>query len=531
MKFGKVVLAKAVGHVLAHSLSLPDLKLKKGIVITQQHVEQLSAENIETITVASLDIGDVPENEAAAKLGAVFKKTNIDVTEPVAGRVNLVAQCNGILVLDHERIRAFNKVDESITIATLNNYARVQKGMLLATIKIIPYAVDKGMLQTAVIQISDDAFFLHGFGVGTCDIILTQTDGFKTNLLNKGEAAIVDRVLPLGLRAISTQIVKHQIDDVSKAIIQCKSNNIFILGASATSDRQDVIPSSIINVGGEIKRFGMPVDPGNLLLLAKLGSKNVIGMPGCVRSPAINGADWVLERLVAGLQIVSDDVAAMGVGGLLKEISLRPLPRTAPKLRDNRFVAIVLAAGSSRRMGSEDKLFKTINGVPLLRHTVEQICTSNISKCLVVVRQITEKHRDALKGLDIDLVEAPDAAKGMSASMRAGVLAVGPKSKGYLICLADMPDITSMHINKIVAAHNPDSGDLIIRPKSPSGQFGHPVLFDGRFYEDMTSIDGDVGAKSVISSAKESVLDIEMDEAVCVDLDTSEAWAQRELRP
>ena len=71
----------------------------------------------------------------------------------------------------------------------------------------------------------------------------------------------------------------------------------------------------------------MPVDPGNLLVLGDLRGQPVIGLPGCARSPALNGADWVLERVACGLDITDDDIAGMGVGGLLKEIPLRPQPR------------------------------------------------------------------------------------------------------------------------------------------------------------------------------------------------------------
>jgi molybdenum cofactor cytidylyltransferase len=83
--------------------------------------------------------------------------------------------------------------------------------------------------------------------------------------------------------------------------------------------------------GGTIARFGIPVDPGNLLFLGQLGGKPVVGLPGCARSPALNGADWVLERLAAGIDVTDADIAAMGVGGLLKEMPDRPHPRRPRK--------------------------------------------------------------------------------------------------------------------------------------------------------------------------------------------------------
>ena len=80
--------------------------------------------------------------------------------------------------------------------------------------------------------------------------------------------------------------------------------------------------------GGRVDHLGMPVDPGNLLLLGQLGDLPVIGAPGCARSPKENGFDWVLHRLLAGLAVTRSDVTALGVGGLLMEIVSRPQPRS-----------------------------------------------------------------------------------------------------------------------------------------------------------------------------------------------------------
>jgi len=126
---------------------------------------------------------------------------------------------------------------------------------------------------------------------------------------------------------VDVAVVPHDIEAVRDAIECAEGELILILGGAATSDRMDVCPAALVEAGGSVDRFGMPVDPGNLLFLGQTGEKQVIGLPGCVRSPALNGADWVLERIVAGLEVTSNDIAAMGEGGLLKEIPTRPQPR------------------------------------------------------------------------------------------------------------------------------------------------------------------------------------------------------------
>jgi len=105
------------------------------------------------------------------------------------------------------------------------------------------------------------------------------------------------------------------------------SDLILILTGSATSDEHDTAPAALRQAGGHVARFGMPVDPGNLLFYGKLGDRPVIGLPGCARSIALNGADWVLSRVVCGCPPNDTDFAQMAIGGLLKEIPTRPQPR------------------------------------------------------------------------------------------------------------------------------------------------------------------------------------------------------------
>ena len=106
-----------------------------------------------------------------------------------------------------------------------------------------------------------------------------------------------------------------------------------IAGASAIVDRHDVVPAGIEQAGGKVIHFGMPVDPGNLLLTAELDGKPVLGLPGCAKSPKYNGFDMVLERLAAGLPVGRAEIVRMGAGGLLAEIPTRPQPRDDERRR------------------------------------------------------------------------------------------------------------------------------------------------------------------------------------------------------
>ncbi len=524
MKFASVELAKAKGHILAHSMPLESGVLKKGITLGTHDLQKLKLAGQTDVTVAMLEQGDVAENEAAQTLADSFISKDVIATQAVAGRVNLIAEHDGILSLNTTEIEAFNAVDEAITIATLPDFSRVKKGNLLATLKIIPYGVAKVQIDRSLRCLGSECFQLHAFTPKSCDIILTKTQGFKSSLLTKAEKAIRTRISPLNLRVESSCVVDHSAQEICSALQVAKSDMVLILGASATSDRQDVVPEGIVQAGGKITRFGMPVDPGNLLVLGTYQGRAVIGLPGCARAPALNGADWVLERLCAGLSLEATDIARMGVGGLLKEIPDRIQPRMQPHQTRAGVTAILLAAGSSSRMRGDDKLMRKVGNATLLRHCVEVALGANIDHCIVVLKAGATDHKAALQGLPVKIVETADADLGMAASLRAGILAMDTTPKAILVGLTDMPDLTAEHFNKVIAGHDPDKNRFIICPTNPNGKRGHPVLFDAKFTENLTNLQGDTGAKDILKTVPEWVYEIPSDAAVSLDLDTPEAW-------
>lgn len=528
VKFLTVDVDQALGHILAHSITLDRQVLKKGSILDADGAKGLTLVGQTSVTVAMLEDGDVGEDAAARILADRFITDKVIATPPFAGRVNLVAKADGVLSLNTMAIKQFNSVDEAITIATLKNYQRVKKGALLATIKIIPYAVQQNQIDDALGCLQSECLQLHKFTPKTCDIILTQVSGFKPSLLVKAEKPIKARISMLNLKLQTCQVVKHTQEDVKQALTASVSDIVLVLGASATSDRRDVVPAGIVAASGTIERFGMPVDPGNLLVLGHHQGRAVIGLPGCVRAPALNGADWVLERLCANIPLTSADIATMGVGGLLKEIPNRIQPRMQSSKTKSGITAVVLAAGQSNRMRGSDKLMRDVGGIPLLRHSVKVALASNADHCVVVVKIGADKHIAALQGLPVKIVEAKDANLGMSASLSAGVLAVVGTPKAILVALSDMPDLTSDHFNQVIDAHNPDANRLIICPIDTDGKRGHPVLFDARYTENLASLQGISGARKILQTVPECVFEVQSDAAVSLDLDTPEAWSDWE---
>lgn len=328
MKFGPVEIGLAEGGVLAHSVALGGRRrLRKGRVLTESDIAALAGAGIDVISIARLDANDVPENEAAAALAAALvpdpEAQHLKVGAAFTGRVNLAASGPGVVLIDPDAVHAANMVNPAITIATVKPYQQMATGGMVATIKIISYAVPKDDLDK-VCALAEQAISLAPPVIRSVGLIITDIDGGAGA---KGQKAIANRVAALGLTLDDPVRVPHDESKLAQALINSSSVLTLILTGSATSDSSDVAPNALRMAGGRVARFGMPVDPGNLLFLGDLFDQPVIGLPGCARSPALNGADWVLARVICGIEVTDTDIAGMGVGGLLKEIPSRPQPR------------------------------------------------------------------------------------------------------------------------------------------------------------------------------------------------------------
>ena len=330
MKFGPVPVDQAEGAVLAHSLALPGGRLRKGRVLTGADLAALKEAGRAEVIVAQLEPGDVDEDTAAGALAAALvpdaEAAGLIVETPFTGRVNIRASGPGVVGMDARAIAALNAIDPMITLATVPEHQRVTERMMVGTVKIISYAVPKAALDQAV-AVARGALWRERVQRQSADLIVTQVFGAPASPEDKGVRAVAGRLQALGIDLKRIEIVGHDTAAIAAALAESGADMALILTASATSDPADVAPAGLIAAGGVLTRFGMPVDPGNLLFLGDLGDQPVIGLPGCARSPALNGADWVLERVACGLEVTSADIAAMGVGGLLKEIPSRPQPR------------------------------------------------------------------------------------------------------------------------------------------------------------------------------------------------------------
>ncbi|MDB5649065.1 MAG: cytidylyltransferase family protein [Hyphomicrobiales bacterium] len=329
MKFGPVQLEMAEGGILAHSVKRDGLVLKKGTVLTHEHVTALRYAGLGDVVVAQLEQGDIGEDHAAAMLADAIAGEQVRVDPAFTGRANLFATCAGVLVVEPSLVDAVNAVDEQVTLATLPPFCTVVEGEMIATVKVIPFAVPQRIVEAAIASAHGERLRVAAFAPLRLGIVSTLLPGLKPSTVDKTLRVMRERIAPARASIARELRVPHETTALVAALeeIQVEADLIIVFGASAITDRRDVIPAALTAAGGRIEHFGMPVDPGNLLLIGELGGKPVLGAPGCARSPKENGFDWVLHRMLARLPVRSADIRRMGSGGLLMEIVSRPQPR------------------------------------------------------------------------------------------------------------------------------------------------------------------------------------------------------------
>ncbi|CAN7305605.1 NTP transferase domain-containing protein [Rhizobium sp. LjRoot258] len=534
MKFGSFSIDVAEGVVLAHAVKLAGGSLPKGHRIDAGDIDRLRGEGIEHVIAARIEPGDVGEDDAAGRLAQAVAPDHLRFSEASTGRVNVYSTVHGLFVASRSAVDRLNRVDPGITLACLNDHVPVRNGDMVATFKIIPLAVSGEKLDRACeVLRATSAFEVKPFASRSVSLIATQLPSLKPAVMDKTARVLSRRLIASGSQLVREARVAHHADPVAEALRDASRQPdkgpkmIIVFGASAVIDAEDVIPEAIRQAGGEVVQVGMPVDPGNLLVLGRIGNIPVIGAPGCARSPKENGFDWVLDRILVGEEPSALEISGMGVGGLLMEIQARPSLRE-PEARlapaDN-VVTVVLAAGKASRMGEggPHKLLAEFDGVPLVRRSVMTAIGSRSSSVVVVTGHRKNDIEAALSGLNAMTVYNPDYASGMASSLSTGFSVEQARdADGILVVLADMPGVSSGDLDRLIAAFRRSNGQSIIRAVS-RGKRGNPVVMPKSLFDEVMRLEGDVGARHIIETSGVPVVDIDIGDSAHLDVDTREA--------
>jgi len=338
VKFRPVPLGEAEGKILGHNVTGLNGRraFRKGRKLTAEDMNVLRELGKQAIYVAELDQGDVDENASANRVAIAVGGEGLDLSGPSTGRVNLRATGLGVFRVDEPRLNRINGC-EGITLATLPNHSTVRPNQIVATAKVIPFAVPRSAVEEAegiaaeggpMIRVD----LLEHRKVG---LILTTSDATREKIETQF-APLRERIEALGseLERVdhvnqNEETAERELAKSIKAQVSGGMDLIILAGETAIMDREDVAPMAIERAGGSLEVLGAPVDPGNLLMLSYIGELPILGAPGCARSRKVNVVDWVLPRLLVGEHLTRADIASMGHGGLLDDLPERPMPRSS----------------------------------------------------------------------------------------------------------------------------------------------------------------------------------------------------------
>lgn len=172
-------------------------------------------------------------------------------------------------------------------------------------------------------------------------------------------------------------------------------------------------------------------------------------------------------------------------------------------------VAVLLAAGRSRRFGPRNKLLAEIDGEPLVRRAARALLESRVQSVIVVTGFERDRIEAALDGLDVRMVHNPDYDGGLGASLARGIGAIAEEAAGALVCLADMPGTRTDLIDRLVGLFEGEAGNRIVFPAAPGGRQGNPVLWPRRYFERLAALRGDAGGKAILEASMDDSLVVE----------------------
>ncbi len=336
MKFEPVPLSEAKGKILGHNIARSDGRrlLRKGKPLTDEDLEGLRFLGRTSVYVAQMEADDVDENNAARRVAQAVAGPGAHIPGISYGRANLLAIEAGLLRVDVDRLARINEC-EGITLATLATHTPVHENQIVATVKIIPYAVPEPVVRAAErIGVENQQIVrVDALPARPVGLILSGSASTYPRLVSDF-APLSDRIGKLGSAITHTDFValddeadEAALADMLKQQLAAGIQMILLAGETAIMDKHDIVPRAVERAGGQVESVGAPVDPGNLLMLGYIGDVPVVGAPGCARSRKTNIVDWILPRLLAGDRLTRRDIVELGHGGLLQDVNERAMPR------------------------------------------------------------------------------------------------------------------------------------------------------------------------------------------------------------
>lgn len=320
-----IPVADAVGMVLGHDVTriIPGKEkgpaFKKGHIIREEEIPEFLSMGKENIFVFDMAPGMIHENAAAGRLVRAAAGAGIRLSEPAEGRVNLIAETDGLLKIDVDALKRVNSIGQ-IAFSTLHSYQPVRAGQTVAGTRVVPLIIDEKEIVKA--EKTCEAIFpmiqVKAFKPCRVGVVTTGSEVYHGRIKDGFGPVVEKNFKALGSRVIRQILVSDDREMTVRAIhelIEGGAEMVMVTGGMSV-DPDDQTPASIRDAGGQVISYGAPIFPGAMFMLATIGDVPVAGLPGCVMYYKTSIFDLVIPRLLAGETTTRDDIAAMGHGGL-----------------------------------------------------------------------------------------------------------------------------------------------------------------------------------------------------------------------
>lgn len=330
----KIKTTEAVGYVLQHDITeiipgeFKGRAFKKGHIITEEDIPHLLRLGKDHIFVFELGEDKIHENEGAMILGKLGQGENISLDSEIKeGKINFNSSIDGILKVDSEKLFELNMLGE-ISFATLPNNIPVKKGELVGGARIIPLVIEKEKMDRAKSLIKDPILNVRPYKKYKVGIITTGNEVFYGRIEDKFGPVILEKLKPYNSEIIGQALCpddKEVIKEKAREFLD-KGATMIIFTGGMSVDPDDMTPTSIIELGGELISYGAPVLPGSMFLLSYLGDIPMMGLPGCVMFAKKTVFDLVLERVMTGERLTKADIMRYATSGLCQSCEVCHYP-------------------------------------------------------------------------------------------------------------------------------------------------------------------------------------------------------------
>ena len=315
----------AVGLPLLHDFTaimedgFKGVLFKRGHVVEESDIEALKNIGKDHIYVGELEADQVHEEDAIAEISDALFGANIEASDVSEGKINLTSKVKGIFIIDRALLRKINEIGD-YTITSKKSYSKVEEGDKLVGARIVPLWTERRQVEKAKeILKAGPIFEVKEFKKLKVGCIITGDEVYYGRIKDAFRPVLMEKLAEFDAEVLGYEFLPDDEDKVVEAYEKFKEKgaDLVIFTGGMSVDPDDITPRAIRKTGAEVIVQGIPMQPGNMLMVARDGGVYLMGVPGASIHSKITSFDFFLPRVFAGIDLKREDFLEMAEGGLL----------------------------------------------------------------------------------------------------------------------------------------------------------------------------------------------------------------------